>query len=376
MKPDYTIESVARACDVLASFRDPFEMLTLTEIVERSGLNKVTVFRILSTLAAKKLVEKVGPRAYKSQFRPIRGKKLLIGYAAQSGVAPFINAVTESLTAAAKSADVDMIVLNNRASRTIALRNADLLVQRKVDVAIEFQRISEIAPQISGKFARAGIPLIAVDNPHPDAVYFGADNYKAGRIGGVHLGKWAVEHWRGQADEIVLIQSAVNAVLEARILGIYDGIASVLSRSTKLPLHRYDTQAKYEKTLDAIRKHLRRSRARRILVGAVNDVSALAAIEAFQEFAREEDCAVVGQDAVLESRQEMRRPRSRLIGSVAFFPETYGEKLIRLAIDMAENRDHPPAIFTRHQLVSPQNVDKIYPNDLLMSGRSLRWAVS
>src|SRR5258705_8547921 len=73
MKPDYTIESVARACDVLASFRDPFEMLTLTEIVERSGLNKVTVFRILSTLAAKKLVEKVGPRAYKSQFRPIRG---------------------------------------------------------------------------------------------------------------------------------------------------------------------------------------------------------------------------------------------------------------------------------------------------------------
>jgi ribose transport system substrate-binding protein len=230
MKPDYTIESVARACDVLASFRDPFEMLTLTEIVERSGLNKVTVFRILSTLAAKKLVEKVGPRAYKSQFRPIRGKNLLIGYAAQSGVAPFINAVTESLTAAAKSADVDMIVLNNRGSRTIALRNADLLVQRKVDVAIEFQRISEIAPQISGKFARAGIPLIAVDNPHPDAVYFGADNYKAGRIGGVHLGKWAVEHWRGQADEIVLIQSA--SMGSGGEFSIYDGIASVLPRST------------------------------------------------------------------------------------------------------------------------------------------------
>jgi ABC-type sugar transport system substrate-binding protein len=93
-------------------------------------------------------------------------------------------------------------------------------------------------------------------------------------------------------------------------------------------------------------------------VGAVNDVSALAAIEAFQEFARG-DCVVVGQDAVLESRQEMRR-RSRLIGSVAFFPETW-RKADPARIDMAENRDHPPAIFTAIQLVSPQTSTRFIP---------------
>ena len=348
-------------------------MLTLTEVAERARVNKVTAFRILSTLVAKNLVQKVGPKAYKCRFRPFRNKKLLIGYAAQSEVVPFINTVTESLMLAAKAAEIDLMVFNNRGSRAVALRNADAMVERKVDIAIEFQRISDVAPAISERFAKAAIPLIAVDNPHPDSVYFGADNYKAGRIGGTNLGRWALDRWGGKVDEIVLIQSNANPVLEARSLGIYDGIVSALPRSAKSPLYRYDTQACYEKTLDAVRKHLGRSRATRILVGAVNDVSALAALAEFRGFAREEHCAVASQDAVIESRWEMRRPGTRLVGSVAFFPETYGERLIQLAVSIAEKRDHPPAVFTRHCWVAPHNVDRIYPNDLLMRGQHLPW---
>ena len=105
----------------------------------------------------------------------------------------------------------------------------------------------------------------------------------------------------------------------------------------------------------------------------MNDRCALAALETFREFGREEQCAVVGQDAVWECRQEMRRPKTRLIGSVAYFPESYGEKLIRLALDILEKRPYPPAIFTQHRLVTPENVNKVYPNDLLMKSQSLSW---
>jgi ribose transport system substrate-binding protein len=373
---DYTVDSVARACDILSAFRDTSELVTLGQIAERTDVTKVTVFRILSTLVSKNLVEKVGPRAYRSRFKPFRNRRLSLGYAAQSEVVAFISTVTDSLVAAAKDNDIDLIVLNNLASRKVALRNVDFLIERKVDVAIEFQRISDIAPEIGERFRRAGIPVIAVDNPHPDAVYFGADNYKAGRLGGVHLGRWAVQNWSGKVGEIILIQSAVSPVLEARTLGIYDGITSVLPRGSALPLFRYDTQARYERTLDTVRKHLSRSRCQRILVGAVNDSSALGALEAFREFGREEHCTVAGQDGVIEARQEMRRPNTRLTGTVAHFPETYGERLVRLAIDMAEKRAHPPAVFTVHRLVTPANVDHIYPNDLLMTGKKLRGAVS
>lgn len=369
--PDYTVDAVARACDLLAAFHSPSELLSLGELAARAELNKVTAFRLLSTLVAKNFVEKVGPRAYRSRFRPLRNRRLLVGYAAQSEVVPFISTVTESLVAAARDMDVDLIVLNNRASRKVALRNADLLVERKVDVAIEFQRISEIATQVADRFHKAGIPLIAVDNPHPDAVYFGADNYKAGRMGGAHLGRWAAQHWEGKPDEIVLIQSSLSPVLEARMMGIHDGITSVIPRGAALPVFRYDTQGRHERTVDAMRRHLGRSRSQRILVGSVNDTCALAALATFVEFSREHHCAIAGQDAVIEARQEMRRPNTRLVGSVAYFPEAYGERLIRLAIDLLDNRQHSQTIFTKHCLVTPENVNKIYPNDLLMAGRKL-----
>jgi ribose transport system substrate-binding protein len=372
-KSRYRVDAVVRACDILSTFRDTSEHLDLGEVTRRSGVNKVTAFRILATLAEKNLVQKIGPRAYRSRFRPLPNRRYLIGYAAQSEVVPFITTVTESLMTAARSAELDLVVLNNHASRTRAVRNADLMIERKVDLAIEFQRISDIGPQLAENFARAGIPVIAVDNPHPGAVYFGADNYKAGRMGGLHLGRWATRNWDSQTDEILLIQSVGSPVLDARVLGLYDGITSVLPRGSKIPLFRYDTDARYERTLDTLRKHLRHSGARRTLIGAVNDRCALAALETFREFGREEQCAVVGQDAVLECRQEMRRPKTRLIGSVAYFPESYGEKLIRLALDILEKRPYPPAIFTQHRLVTPENVNKVYPNDLLMKSQSLGW---
>jgi ribose transport system substrate-binding protein len=370
----YTVHAVARACDILTAFRDSSELVDLGEIAKRSGVGKVTVFRILSTLAGKGLVEKVGPRAYRSRFKPLRQKRYLIGYAAQSEVVPFIGTVTGSVVEAVKAADLDLMVVNNRASRSVALRNADLLIERKVDLVLEFQRIADVAPELAKKFSNAGIPLVAIDTPHPGAVYFGADNYKAGHIAGVYLARWAVQHWDSEVEELVIIQSVLGGpALDARALGAHDGVVSVLPRVGKLPLFRYDTQARYENTLDAVRKHLRHSRARRILVAAVNAPSTLAVLEAFREFGREEQCAVVGQDACIELRQEMRRPHVRLVGSVAYFPECYGERLVRLAMDILENRPHPSAIFTQHRIITPENVDKVYPNDLLMNGQTLTW---
>jgi ribose transport system substrate-binding protein len=55
-----------------------------------------------------------------------------------------------------------------------------------------------------------------------------------------------------------------------------------------------------------------------------------------------------------------------MVCSVAYFPETYGAKLIQLALDILNHRPVPPAIFIQHELVTPENVDKVYPNDSWM----------
>ena len=119
-------------------------------------------------------------------------------------------------------------------------------------------------------------------------------------------------------------------------------------------------------SFEAMRKHLRTSKSRRLLVGAINDPSALGALRAFQEAGRAESCAVMGQNASPEGRAELRELGTRLIGSVAYFPEKYGTEIVAVALDILHRRPVPPAVFVKHQLVTPETVDHIYPNDRLM----------
>jgi ribose transport system substrate-binding protein len=51
------------------------------------------------------------------------------------------------------------------------------------------------------------------------------------------------------------------------------------------------------------------------------------------------------------------------IGSVAYFPERYGFGVIRLALDILAGKPTPPAVFIKHQLITPENVDHVYSND-------------
>jgi hypothetical protein len=55
-----------------------------------------------------------------------------------------------------------------------------------------------------------------------------------------------------------------------------------------------------------------------------------------------------------------------LIGSVAYYPESYGKNLIRLALEILRKQTIPLATFTSHELITPENVNKVYSQDLLM----------
>src|SRR5262249_42229885 len=127
-----------------------------------------------------------------------------------------------------------------------------------------------------------------------------------------------------------------------------------------------DGDGKLGESFEAMRRHLRSSRARRALIGAINDPSALGALRAMQEAGRVDTCAIMGHNASPEGRAELRQPGTRLVGSVAYFPEKYGAEIVAVALDILNRRAVPPAVFVKHQLVTPENVDHIYPNDQLI----------
>jgi ribose transport system substrate-binding protein len=336
--------------------------------VERTGLDKGTVFRLLDTLVETGLVDRAGRQGYRSRLQPVRTRKFRIGYASQSNLLPFTGIVTDSLLSAASAADIDLVVLNNQFSPRVALENANRFVAEKVDLVIDSQINVNVASQIGAMFLDVGIPFIAVDIPHPGCFYFGADNYKAGRIAGRHLARWALGNWQGEVAQVIYLGvDAAGPLLNSRLTGMSDGLVEFMPEIRNVRSCHYDTKGgQFSTTLDTVRKHLRRHKGKRVLVAAVNDSTALGALQAFRDMGLENECAIVGQDASIEARQELRRPFTRLIGSVAYFPETYGAQLMKLAMEILEKKRVPPAVFTQHELVTPENVNKIYPNDAWM----------
>jgi ribose transport system substrate-binding protein len=376
-KRSYTIQSVVRAVEVLNAFSSTSEVLDLRVVAGRVHLNKGTTFRLLETLVETGLLERAGKQGYRSSIQTTRAKRFRLGYASQSNLLPFTSAVTDGLITAASAANIELLILNNKFSARTALQNADNFVSENVDLVIDSQININVAAQIAAKFSDARIPYIALDIPHPGAVYFGADNYKAGRMAGRHLARWTMKHWKGNAEQVILLGvDAAGPLLNARLTGMVDGIGELLPNASGIPNQHYDTKGgQFEATLDLVRKHLRRRKTGRVMVGAVNDTAAMAALQAFREVGLEKECAIAGQDGSVLAREEMRRPFSRLVCSVAYFPETYGVRIIQLALDILNRRPVPPAIFIQHELLTSENVDKVYPNDTWMKNAPERHLV-
>jgi len=355
--------TVLRACDVLKSFRNLGEELPLGEVVSRTGLPKTTAFRLLRTLIHGGLLERSSSGIYRNLFGPVARQPFRIGFAAQ-GDSEFCRAVTASMETAALREHVNLITVNNRYSAREALRNADLLIKERVDLILEYQTYERVAPVIASKFLEANTPVIAIEIPHPGATYFGANNYKAGLIGGKALGRWAREHWDGKVDRLLLLELPIaGSLLELRVTGLVDGLRSELPGIASVPVIHLNGRGDFEQVLEVLRQYLRRAPAKRTLVGTVNDICALAALRAFEEAGASERVAVVGQNAILDARNELRRPNTRLVGTVAYFPERYGDEVIPLALQILHKKPVPSTVFVKHQLITSRNVNLIYPLD-------------
>jgi ribose transport system substrate-binding protein len=366
----YLVKSLVHASQVLGAFQSPNEVLRLRDVVQRTAFNKGMCFRLLYTLHQCGFVEKVGENHYRlAEVR--RHRRFRIGYAGQGQDSSFAREVHSSVVQAAEKENVELIVVDNRYQPKVALRNADHLIREQVDLVIEFQTDEAVAPAIASKYLEAKIPMIAIDIPHPGATYFGANNYEAGLIAGRYLGRWAKKNWGAVVDEILMLElQRAGALPRARIRGMLAGVKETMREAETLPVTWLDGDGQFKTSLERVRKHIRASSSKRFLIGAANDPSALGAVRAFEEAGRRTDCAVIGQNAEAEARIEMRESRTPLIGSVAYFPEKYGEGLIRLSLDILSRKPVPPAIFMKHQLITPENVDHAYPNDGLLGVRA------
>jgi ribose transport system substrate-binding protein len=350
-RSSYLIPVLSKSLDVLELLEQQKQPLTLEQIYQRTAISKTTVFRILKTLVHRGYVARPADGRYRLISRP---RKLRFGFGGQSSDLPFSNAVTESLKGAAVSAGVELIVLDNHYSGEIARKNAEEFLNQQVDLVIEFQTDRYVAPIIADQLRAAGIPLIAVDIPHPNAVFFGLDNYRAGLEVGDLLGAYAQEMWEGKVDLIVGLElQKAGTMVQSRITGAFEGIRSRLRDLRDDQFLRVDGAGLTEESNRAMRSILlKHKNAKRILVAPNNDTSALGALRAAQELRREHHLAILSHDCIPEVVEEMKRKNSPIIGSVSHEVATYGPRLIQLGVALIQGDSVPPYNYVEHKIVS------------------------
>jgi ribose transport system substrate-binding protein len=349
----YYVEVLGKALNVLDILRASRSELRLTDIAEKTGLDLSTTFRILHTLGirgyirrdkkTKKFQHCLGYRAYR------------IGYAQLAGDQPFVQKVTQGLLDTAMKSGIELVVVDNRGDAEQAVKNAAWLIAERVDFVIEYQFHSRVAPVLANMFRKAGIPTLAIDIPIPNAIYFGADNYAVGNLGGGALAQFARDHWGGRVDRVLLLESVeAGPATHLRIIGSLDGMRSVVPNvPAKSVLHKNGKGTEiggYRATCSVLRSLRKQDR---LLITAANDNCARGAIRAVREAGRARSTAIMSQGwgPDEELNAELRRPGTPLMGAVAYFPADYGSKILPLVLQCLNGRPVPPESYAEHKLV-------------------------
>jgi len=356
----YRVGTLEKALSVLELLERGARPLSIQEIAKATSIQRAAVFRMLCTFQRRGYVERLETKKYRCTSRR---RHIQIGFCAPLTGSPFRVDIAASIRAAAAQANVDLLVIdNNEDEPDASLKNAHLLIDAHVDLVIMFQPNEWIGHTMADCFLHAGVPFVTVEIPLPGGVYFGANNYRAGLLAGQVLGRFADRNWRGRYDGVVLVESSLaSTTVPARLAGVLVGLGETLGPVDESRVTHLDGRSHREASRAAMAAFLSRwPKGARLLIACFNDPAAIGTLDAVRAAGREKDVVIVGQNATQESREELRNPRSRFIASIAYFPERYGGRLIRLATSILNREPVPPAVYTEHLVIDSRNVEEFY----------------
>jgi ribose transport system substrate-binding protein len=351
----YLIPILSKALDVIELLEQDNSPLTLEDVYQKTNISKTSVYRILKTLVHRGYLAQTQGGQYRLVSRP---RRLRFGFAVQSAEMPYSEAVAQSVSEAAAASGVELLMLDNKYDPAVAVRNAEEFVAKRVDLVLEFQVEEAAAPRVAHIFKKADIPLVAIDVPHPNATYFGVDNFEVGYEAASILAQYAQRKWKSKVDRVVGVGfSEAGSFVQNRISGAFDGIRERFKELSADRFVQIEGRGMREASKKAMSEYLRgRKAGEHTLVAAATDSSALGVLDAVREARQEQNFAIVGQDCIPEVMEEMRGGSSAIVGSISHEPETYGPRLIQLGIAILRGYTVPPYNYVHHKAVTPETM--------------------
>lgn len=289
-------------------------------------------------------------------------KKYLIGYSHVTETNPFFVLVKNTVEEAAKKHGIEIISATTERDPAVMNSNVDSFLMQGVDLVIDFNVVPEAGSLIAKRLKEQGIPMISIDSVYEDAYFFGVNNETAGRLLGDFMLEQVQTKWNGQVDYLVLFQTDVaGPAVRLRT----DMVAEVFLE--KIPGFSQDQIIQLECPGDAIKAKAQMSDvltahpdAEHIVVASYSDDNILGILPAIDEVQRNEHCIVGSHNAGKPFTDNIDNPIN--VGSVAYFPEKYGEYVIQMALDILEGKDVPQEKYMDHVVITKDNYEQYLGN--------------
>jgi|GEM_PF-1011868 len=226
------------------------------------------------------------------------------------------------------------VQLSNDNSEATATTNADIFIQKKVNIVMTFNGQPAANPVMAKKYKDAGIPVVTFDIAQPGWYFVGVDNASAGTAGGTKLGELAKSKWNCKVDMVISAEGTSSGQINTwRTGNARDAVKTVCPDIPAAAYVSYEADGNLTTSLkNAPGVFAAHPNAKNILVVGINDQAVVGALQAATQLGRDGSIMGWGQDGGLITGKNVD---PNLVGSVMYFLESYPADAFKIADQLA-----------------------------------------
>jgi ribose transport system substrate-binding protein len=291
------------------------------------------------------------------------GAGLKVGYISLGDSLPFVKLVSDSIAEQAKIAGLTFSPCDSQVDAAKSLECGQNLGVQGVQGVLNFNLFGDSSKAICDAYG--GVPTIAIDIHQPpcEVTFFGANNKRAGEIGGAGLADVLKAENGCTYDMVITLETAAAGVVNTdRVAGMLDGFASVCGPIDAAKLNHLEVGGTTELGLAKMNDLLPTLKPGGIYVLlSLNDDMALGALAAARQANREGELRIGAQGADPSSWKEMACDSKIWLADSAYYPEAYGKTLVPAIIDILNGKTVAKELYTPHIAINKDNIRQIYP---------------
>jgi ribose transport system substrate-binding protein len=292
-------------------------------------------------------------------------KPLTFAFAEGWAAIPFSVAINKGIYRIAGEQGIEIIYCDQEFKPEKAVTCAEQLSQQHPDFAIVSNWQSGAAEAIMKIYDEAKIPVVNIDVWHPNGIFFGADNYVSGQIGGRAAGDYAKAQDKcGEVTIFLGISPGEGDAANQRLAGFQDGVqeacgAIPADRIKSEIIDAGTTEQALTKTTDWLTAN---PGASFVLSTTIDDARSAGVAKALAQSNRAGAAVGLGCDDIgVASTKEGDPAQTRFLGCVAYFPEKYPDYVMSIGLDVLDGKPVPNEVHIEHKFLDKASIGAVYP---------------